>query len=409
MLNATGMQPSSQPTEPLRYGAMRLRWCGLALRAFLARWGVYLLVAAAVVGGGSANPLAAVAGLAAWLVLPLFWAASHGVWLAPAWCLQVACGAGLVWGARALLWSQAWGEAERALPLTRRDTLRSDALVVALVLSPLLLLYGLGAAALTLPTPAWLLPHRSLALLALAGVAAASIASGVLLLQAGRRGTPMSLRGNARKVDTTTQAAAPETSKMPSMPSMPSMQLMSAMPALLARGERPWPVALLLLPLWRGPAQRCGQALAVGAVTLCAVPMGLAWRPGWAGWWLAAFVVVSMAVTTRVATLARLGFADLHGAAAALPINPKLLHRARCGLALLPLVLGLCALAAVLLWAHATQAVGVRWPLMLLLWATVCVGNTVEALAPPREAAEKSSRWLLTLALGVACASEATR
>jgi len=135
----------------------------------------------------------------------------------------------------------------------------------------------------------------------------------------------------------------------------------------------------------------------------------LAWWPQGAGWWLAAFVVLSMAVTTRVTTLARLGFADLHGAAVGLPINPKPLHRARCGLALLPLALGLCALAAVLLWADATQALVVRWPVMLLLWMTVCVGNTIEAFQPPREAAVKSSRWLLTLALGVACASESTR
>ena len=39
--------------KPLGYHAMRLRWCGLALLAFLRRWAAYFVVAGAVAGAGA--------------------------------------------------------------------------------------------------------------------------------------------------------------------------------------------------------------------------------------------------------------------------------------------------------------------------------------------------------------------
>ncbi len=129
--------PTNGSGPRLSYGAMRLRWCGWALLAFARRWGVYLVVTAAVVGAGSNSPVQAVSAVAAWLVLPLFWAAGQGNWLLPAWVAQVLLGLALLWGARALLWPPQWAEAERALPLRRSDTQVSDACVVSLALAPL--------------------------------------------------------------------------------------------------------------------------------------------------------------------------------------------------------------------------------------------------------------------------------
>ena len=60
---------TTQPTltvMPLAYAGLRLRWCGVALRAFLARWGSYGLVAAILIGAGGSSPVASAAGVAAW-------------------------------------------------------------------------------------------------------------------------------------------------------------------------------------------------------------------------------------------------------------------------------------------------------------------------------------------------------
>ena len=57
---------TDQPAAPLPrldYPALRLRWCRLALYAFVRRWGVYGLVAMAVIGAGGNSPLDAAGAL----------------------------------------------------------------------------------------------------------------------------------------------------------------------------------------------------------------------------------------------------------------------------------------------------------------------------------------------------------
>jgi hypothetical protein len=96
---------------------MRLRGCVAALRAFVRRLGVYLLVLAIVAGAGASTPLQVIAALAGWTVMPLFNTATHGAWLLAGATLQAMFGGALVWGARALPWPLRWAEAERALPI----------------------------------------------------------------------------------------------------------------------------------------------------------------------------------------------------------------------------------------------------------------------------------------------------
>lgn len=400
---------SARAAQPLGYGALRMRWCGLALRAFLARWGVYLLIAAALAGAGSGSPVTAVAALAAWVVLPLVWAASQGTaWLLAVWCLQVALGVGLVWGARALLWPPSWGDSERALPLLPRDTLRSDALVVAVVLLPLWLLCILGVGAMVVSAPIAPAPGRALAWAALASASAVSATMGVGLLQAARR--PHAAWSQWLHSLTGAKATAKVAPRGGAALAVARYDAAtSTWPTRRRRLHFAPLLPLLWLPLWRGPAQRCGQGLVVASLVLCALAAGLAWRPGWAPWWLAAFVVASLMATSRVATLARLGLSELHAASLSLPISALRLKRARCALALWPTALGLLAIAAALLGAMADARLVLR-PVVAGLWfATLTLGCAAEAFAPVGVAADKSSRWLFTLALGVALASEVTR
>lgn len=62
---------------------MRMRWCRAALRAFVRRWAVYLVVAAFVfvagMPGGVGDAVTAVQGACAWLMLPLFHAVAEPV------------------------------------------------------------------------------------------------------------------------------------------------------------------------------------------------------------------------------------------------------------------------------------------------------------------------------------------
>ncbi len=138
---------------------MRLAWCAQALLALLRRWGVYAVVVVALVGAGAAGAPDIVAGLAAWLVLPLFHAASVSL---PRGAATTACyallGAAPVWALRPLLLPRHWLEAERALPISRATTARSDVAVAALALLPLFALCMLGDAVLLGRNPPWLRP-----------------------------------------------------------------------------------------------------------------------------------------------------------------------------------------------------------------------------------------------------------
>jgi hypothetical protein len=384
------------------YGAMRLRWCGLALRAFLARWGVLLLVTAFLAGAGSNGPVAAVAGLAGWLVLPLAVAATRGPWLLPAWLAQAVLGAALVAGARAMLWPTAWREAERALPLPRAQTLRSDALVVALTLLPLWALQAAGAAALLAARTPWLQGHRALAISALASAALGSLGLGVALLQRLRRGPLLAWPARAA-LRVAGQPGNRLAGRAPAAPAQ-APALGSGRGAALQQPAAGPLRALVWLPLWRGPAQRTGQTLVLATAALCLPAAGLVWRPGAAGWWLAAWALAALLATTRLATLARLELAALHAACVALPIAPQRLLNARLALPLLALLPGLLLAVAALL-----PASGLR-PAVLAAWVLACMaGCAVEAWSAPAEPAAKASRWLFTLALCVALGSEVLR
>ena len=366
--------PFAATPPPLNYHAMRLRWCGQALRTFVQRWGTYLAVAALAVGAGVASALTIVLAAASWLVLPLFYASAQGAWLLPAVALQALAGAGLVWGLRGVLWPLAWGDAERALPLARAQTRRSDAAVVLLALLPLWLLYTVGAATVLAHDPAWLRPTRWRAVAALLLASTATVVLGVVLLRRLRR---------------------PAVGRLAAQPGATSAPMASTQ----ARRMR-WPRALIGVPLWRGPARRTGHALALGSAAL-AVPGVAVWAHGAsASWWIAGFAAMALTVVARVNRLSHLEFDDLFAACRHLPLQLPPLQRARTALCLLPVLPGLAGLCALL------PRTEVRWP-VLAAYVLACVGCcAVEAQALPADATERSSRWLLSLILCVVLATE---
>jgi hypothetical protein len=357
----------------LSYGQMRMAWCRWALLAFVRRWATYLVVAVLVLSAGAVGFVDIVMAAAAWLVLPLFYAASQGAWLLSATLLQAAVGGAAVWGMRQLLWPTAWAEAERALPLSPAQTWRSDALVVLLALSPLLLLWALGAASLLAQHPAWLRPVRWRALVALVVASAASVALGVALLQRLR---------SAPRVATLRPATA-------------------ARVATAISGRLHWSLAVLCMPLWRGPARRTGLALLWGTGLVLLPAVAIALTPRGVGWWLAALALLALLVTTRVNHLAREELLPLQQACEVLPLAAARIEHARASLGLWPLLLALLALCAAL-W----HVPGLR-PAVLMVFVLTTLGSSVaEVLSAPAKADVKAGRWLFSLVLGVCVATE---
>jgi hypothetical protein len=368
----------------LGYHAMRMRWCARALRAFLRRWGVHLLVASALAGGASstaASAPATIEALCAWLVLPLFRAAAEPAWLVPAVVLQAMLGAALVWGMRALLWPVHWAAAERALPIARRDTLISDSVVVSLGLAPLVLLYGVGAEALIARDPAWLHPVMGRAAAGLAVSIFGSVMLGVGVLQGMRRAG---------------LAPAPR----PASDAVPRWRAAGVMAPVRSAG---WRRVLLWWPLWRGPAKRSGATLCAGLAILCLPSLGLLRWPQAGPWWLAAYAALGLLVVTRLNALTRLELTALLRSCAPLPLRTARLQCGRALLALVPL------LPSALLLLACLPLGAVRPPVLAAYVATCLASCAIEVFIMHADAASKSSRWLFCLVLLLALASEVMR
>ncbi|MDP3650761.1 MAG: hypothetical protein Q8R67_03665 [Rhodoferax sp.] len=368
----------------MSYGQMRLAWCQAAMRSLLQRWGVYMGVGLLVLGGGGQHALTAMAALAAWAVLPLLQAAQHGLWVALAATLGYGlAGAMLVWGLSPVLWPRRWALAERALPVRPRARRRSDLTVVLLGLTPLFGVYVAGAVVWAAQAPGWLREVWGQALVLLGASAALSVSLGVGILE-WRRSVPVHAAS--------TQARRPT--------------------ALKAQDRHMVSVAraLLWLPLRRGPAQRAGRFMAVCLLAALVCAASLAYAPGQANWWLAAFAALTQTLTTRLYVLVRTELGALHAACAALAVPPNALQRSRYALALFPMLLGTVLMACTLL----SQGVQVHTAVFTTYVLAVLGGNTVLVLSAPSQpdappaagSAARISWWLLVLVVQVALASE---
>ncbi len=358
-------------TPPLTYHAMRLRWCRVAVQAFLRRWSVYLVVLGVLFSAGSVGALTSVAGLAAWVVLPLFYAVAHPeAWWLPAALAQTLLNLAVLWGLRALLWQPHWADAERALPLRRGELLRSDAIVAALALAPLFGLQAAGAAALLASGPHWLHGARGAAVATLGFVFIASLTFGVALLQKRRRAPrPRRVSGGVGTVKAEVVALT-------------------------------WRSALVWLPLVRGPARRTGKGLLGAGLLMCLPAVATFVCPDAAPWWLAAYLLAGLVATSRLRTLARLELEPLWQACAMLPLAPRRLARMGTWCVVGPAALGGAFLLVSLPFGT------LRLPILAAYAATCVAALALIALSRPAKPAAEASRWLFFLALGLVLASE---
>ncbi|MCV2371095.1 hypothetical protein [Roseateles oligotrophus] len=361
--------------RPLGLLALRLRWSAAELKALLRRWGAFIGVVAAVLGQFFAT-------LIGWPALPLFWA-SQQAWPVAAWVLLLHALPGLLlcWGLREQLLPAHWLDAERALPLRRRQLLTADLAVITLALLPLALLYLISVGAWLYADPAWMRGLWPAALANFAISLALSVLGAAALMQARRRPR---------------QAAS-------AAPHRPSP---STSPSASARTQhsfgRNW--VLLGLPLWRGPARPVMHLLLLACLALAAC-LSAAWRwPQQASWALAAYTLLAMGLSARLHAQATRCYAPIEQACAALPLAPKFWSRRLMLLALTPALLAWFGLALLLLlgpWQLAPLAA----PLFM---AYGLLAPALPLLADKGGSPEShAGRWLLGWALWVALASEA--
>jgi hypothetical protein len=368
--------------SPLSYCRIRLQWCGSVLRGLLKQWLVYVVVGLALLGGFSAGATSSMAALMAWSVLALFQAASHGVaeGLVVA-ALHSLVGALLTLALRPVMWPATWAQAERALPLSWRDRVVTDACVVALGLLPLFAVYVVGAVSWLATSPAWLQGARWSAVLMLLVSMLLSHAAGVLVLHHMRR--------PARQ-------AAPDRGEA----------LVKPRHIAVRRQHPGWP--LLWWPMVRGPAQRTGRwAMGLtGLLVIVEVSMSCAqWRVAdvnGATWCLAAWSLLSLAGTSRLQALIQRELAPLHEACAPLPLSLKRWLWLRRALALLPLLVGLLGLP--LAWWHSTP--DVRPAVAGLFVVVSLLGHAWQLLGDQPGSQTQVVRWVLTLVVLTALASE---
>lgn len=388
-LSMSDTAPLSRPQPPtLSYGAMHALACWLALRQGARRWAVYVLMAALLAGAGAdlASALAALQALAAWLVLPLFWAVAQGpVWALAGFALHVLAGAGLLLAARQWLWPVSWAEQERALPIAPQAQSRSDLRLIGLALLPWCVLCGGGAAVWLVRQPAWLGGHHSAAALALLAALLGSMSLG-LLMQRLRRGPPPPGRLAV--------------SGQPAGPRSRAREVRRG--AVLG-----WCRALLWWPLWRGVAPRSGRAMALAVAGVLTLAAAAAVAPRAAPWWLAAQSLAALVAVSRLKLLTQLELAPLREAFTPLPLSPSQLRAAQLVLAAGPLLLGLAAMVCcVWLVVPAGQLRGVR----VLSWAAcVASAGAMELRWTQRDAGVRSARWIFMLVLSVAMGSEVWR
>lgn len=382
--------PFSKPLPPtLSYGAMHALACWLALRQGARRWAVYVLMAAVLAGAGAdlASALAALQALAAWLVLPLFWAVAQGpLWALAGLLLHTLAGAGLLWGARQWLWPAQWAEQERALPIAPSAQTRSDLRLIFLALLPWCVMCVGGAAVWLVRRPAWLAGHEGRAALALLAALAGAMALGVLMQRLRRKPPP---------------------SGRPALPRQPAAAHPRSMAVQRPWAVVAWPRALLWWPLWRGVAPRSMRALALAVVVVFTLAAAAAVLPRAAPWWLAALGLAALVAVSRLKVLTQLELVPLLDACTPLPLSAIHLRAAQQALAALPLLLGVAAMLGTLwLVVPAGQLRGGR----VLAWAMcVVVAGAMELRWAQPDAGVRSARWLFMLVLSVALGSEVWR
>lgn len=381
------------PTSELRasgrwpYRRVHAAACSLALRRWLGRWAVFAVVAALVASAGAGLDTAAatLAAVAAWAALPLVRGVASGGALALLAVLGCAAvGLGVVAALRNLLWPVAWREAERALPLSPRETARSDLPWITLAALPWAALQALGVAVWLAQRPAWLVGFEAGLVTACAAAFSLTLAGGVALQRLRRQGLR---QGGLQR---------------PGRLAPASSHTQSAVAAWRPQGRGVLWQALFWWPMRRGIAPRFashgGLTLAAGALLVAVA----AWQPAWAPWWLALQSLAVLVAVSRARVLAALELRPLLQACVPLPLSVRGFGARLDGLCAAPALIGALVLAACM----ALLAPGARGALLATWWLWLATAALLELRHPALDAQVQAARWLFLLAVAVAMASE---
>jgi hypothetical protein len=366
------------------YSQVRFAWCKAALVSLLRRWGIYVAAGLLILGGSGTAMMA----MAAWSVAPLFQAARHSIVQSSLLTLAYALiGGAIVLGLSPWLWPRTWAEAERALPIDKSDRRRSDLIVVMLGLTPVFTIYLLGTVIWFVQFPAWFQEVWTMAIVMLTVTMGLSVALGVAVLEWRRKLLPNS----------TTGWRFGGGQRLSGFRTTPSHRLSTAM-------------ALVILPMFRGPAKRSGRFFAWTLATLMGCVLALVAAPGLASWWLAAFAALAQVMVTRLNVVLAADIEPLHDACAALPISPSWLKFARRVAVMAPLVVGQLLLSAAIGLGNVNvkPSFFTAYMLVSLLCnlALVVAASTKARPGAREDPAARVSWWLVTLVLSIALASE---
>jgi len=357
-------------------GLARLRWrySAAALAALARRWGAFVAVVAALLGSYMVQAIG-------WPMLPLLWASAQ------AWPLLLAGtaahalpAAALAWGVREALLPARWLQAERALPLPRRQRHGADLCVIALAQAPLHALYLLSWLGWLHARPVWMQGRWGIALLCWLGSALLGLLLALALLQWRRR--PAQRLGAKALIKTS-----------------PRRRLPAAQQPIRRSG---WWWPLILLPLWRGPARPVLLPLLLAPSCLLAL-LALAWqRPAQADWCLAGYALVAMLGVSRAHALAWRAYAPLVEASQALPLPTQAWPRRLMVLACAPAWLCWPLLCALLLSTPARLS-----PIVAPLYLLAAALMPLAAVLGARQRDEaRAARWLFCLIVWVVLATE---
>ncbi|MEI8323999.1 MAG: hypothetical protein WCH44_01315 [Betaproteobacteria bacterium] len=326
--------------------------------------------------------------MAAWTVLPLFSAIEHSILYGALVSIAYALVGGLVvFGLSPWLWPRTWAEVERALPIDQFERRRSDITVVLLGLVPLFAIESLGAMTWFMQFPPWFQKVWGMAILMLAMSMVLSVAWGVAVL-AWRRSLP---------VKSTSHGAFPWERGL-------TGSLTGHRPSLSAT------MALVVLPMIRGSAQRSGRFFILCLFALLMTVAGMAVWTEYSSWWLATFAVLAQIVLTRLNVLVAADLVPLHEECVNLPIRPSFFVRTRRTAVMTPLFVGQVFLSAAIFLG----AIAVRPSVFIAYLLASAVGVLALVMAASTRAAPgaredplaRVSWWLLILVISVALASE---
>ena len=358
---------------------MRLLRLRAALRDFLRRWGIQCSIVVVVFSAGSNAPFAIALALASGLAWPLHRAAELAWPLPLVVALYAVVGALPVACSRALWWPRGWALSERALPLPTATLRRSDSLLSLIVMTPWQIALALGVVGVAVADHANGRP-----------LAAWSLTGAWLLSAAGSFALSVRWMRRVRRVEGTTRETRPIDGRIAA----------NGPQAFRPLGFRR---AVVLLPILRGRALRTTVGLSAGLSATMIGATAFAWSPLPVGWSLAGLAGAALSSTSFLRAASIRDLQPLWRANRALPLDHRSCERTRIAVVLLPTIAALVSATSAL-----TAFVAVfRWKAVAAYVVALATACLVEALTPPAmQPHDHAARWILMLAIAIACASE---